>query len=338
MSTTPYVEEGFGILTDDQLYLDCILVKPAQTRDEDLKAIRVWVPKHPLTKSSVITCARQEVSSYGAKGKIAHLVFDLRGTGFSDGDPDDNNYQQDLYAVAAWAKERFGRINFGFLGTPTSAYGRVYVWPLRAGTVMETYYYPARHANQNPISILYLCSYGNFTITDDAICATLAENGYHVYGLDPLRYLLHASLQERLKPDDIWTDLHMLVDMLPSEAIVIGQPLSAGLALLWGAGSDRINGVIAIGKAQLGLKPKHIFHNANPYDFLLHRYTQKINPRPVAYIMLKDHPMGGEEDEFATLYQNTIDPRKVDRVEKISPDYLLGLLKWIEKNKPLSAL
>ena len=77
MSSLTYIEETFGILTDDELYLDCILVKQANVSDADLRVLRVWVPKYPLTKTSVLTCARQEVQSYGPDGTIAHLVFDL---------------------------------------------------------------------------------------------------------------------------------------------------------------------------------------------------------------------------------------------------------------------
>ena len=76
MSAHAYVEEQFGILTDDDLYLDCVLVRPAEMEDENLRVLRVWVPKYPLTKSSLITCARQEVQAFGRQNKLAHLVFD----------------------------------------------------------------------------------------------------------------------------------------------------------------------------------------------------------------------------------------------------------------------
>ncbi|MFQ5434305.1 MAG: hypothetical protein ACE5FD_05460, partial [Anaerolineae bacterium] len=128
LTITPhYAEESFGILTDDELYLDCILIRPVKLKDEELKVLRVWVPKYPLSKSSVITCARQEVKSYGPDSKIAHLVFDLRSTGDSDGMMGDDNFDLDLTAVADWADERFGKINFGFLGFPTIDGGKVNV-------------------------------------------------------------------------------------------------------------------------------------------------------------------------------------------------------------------
>ena len=333
-SQQAYVEEAFGILTDDQLYLDCILVKPAQATDEILKAIRVWVPKHPLTKSSVITCARREVEAYGPDGKIAHLVFDLRGTGNSDGHASDQNFHLDLHAISEWAKERFGRINFGFLGTPNSAGGRVYMWPLRAGTVLESYYYHPAGVRPNPPSILYMSTYGHFDTQDDAHCVALADAGYHVYGFDPLRYLLHASSDKRLTPKDLWADAALLMNMLPSPPIIIGNPLSAGLAMLWASKIKAIRGVIAIGQAKAGFKLKHIFNTSNPYTFLVTRYVPAIPPRPLALVLHTKHPLGGENDEMAALYQNSKDPRRVERTDNISADYLLKLCQWILNKAP----
>ena len=327
-----HIEEEFGVLTDDQLYLDCVLVKPLNLKDENLKTLRVWVPKHPLTKTSILTCARREVESYGPNGTIAHMVFDLRGTGYSDGDPEDTNFQMDLHAVASWAKERFGRINFGFLGTPDSEYGNVNLWPLGEGTVIETYHYHPPGNVINPRSILYLSTFGNFSTSDDAICASLADAGYAVFGLDPLRYLLHASATHLLTPENLWEDIQLLTQMLPSGPIIVGQPLAAGLAIMWTAGSSEARGTIAIGRAQIGLRPGHIFQNDNPYNFLLHRYTPKIAPRPIAYVMNKAHPMGGDEDELATLYQNSKDPRRVIQTDKLSVSQLRELIAWTESN------
>jgi hypothetical protein len=329
-STLAYTEEPFGILTDDNLYLDCVLVKPIGVKDEALRAIRVWVPKFPLTKSSVITCARQEVRSHGSKRKVAHLVFDLRGTGDSEGGMGDYDFKSDLHAVAEWAKERFGQINFGFLGTPGSENGRVHLWPLRVGSVMESYYYPATGSLMPP-TVLYLSTYGNFSRTDAATCAQLAKAGYHVYGLDPLRYLLHASANHRLSPDDLAADLQILIQMLPSKPIVVAQPLAAGLGLMWASRVNKVAGVIAIGRAQAGLSPSHIFHNSNPYTYLLHRYVPEISPRPMALVMLKGNALGGDEDEMATLMQSSKLPNRLEQVDRLSPKLLLELLTWAQR-------
>lgn len=332
-SSLPYAEEAFGILTDDDLYLDCVLVKPPEMTDEALQTLRVWVPKYPLTKTSVITCARRVVQSYGADHKTAHLVFDLRGTGDSDGVPGDMNFQMDLHAVAAWAKERFGRVNFGFFGTPTSEHGQVYMWPLRAGTVMESYFYRATSSHIVPVPVLYLSTYGNFTEADDTLCTQLAKAGYNVYGIDPLRYLLHASAQETLTPDNLWEDLRLLVQMVSTRPILVGQPVASGLAILWATRPKETSGVIAIGRAQVGFKPAHIFQNRNPYTFLLSRHTPNIAPRPFALVKQENHPLGGDDDELATLYKSSKKPHRLERTNEITAEFLIPLLQWVQKNQ-----
>jgi len=333
MNMPPYVEENFGILTDDDLYLDAILVKPANLTDEKLRVLRVWVPKFPLTKTSVITCARQEVKSYGPDGRIAHLVFDLRGTGESDGMLGRHNFKLDLGAVAAWAEERFGKINFGFLGTPNIRGGRVHVWPLRTGAVMETYYYQAVGTQELvPPTLLYLSTYGHFGQSDEKLCRQLAEKGYAVYGLDPLRYLLHASAQERLTPQLLWEDLRILIQMLPSAPILIGQPMSAGLAIMWGAGSEKIQSVIAVGRAQAGLQPAHIFANDNPYGFMLTRQVDKLAPRPFVMVHHNGHPLGGEEEELLALFKSSQEPHRFEVVNDVNAPFLSDMLDWVKAN------
>lgn len=332
MTSQPYIEETFGILTDDDLYLDCILVRPPNIPDESLQSLRVWVPKYPLTKTSVITCARQEVHYYGAQRKVAHLVFDLRGTGESEGVMGDESFDHDLHAVREWAKERLGKINIGFLGTPSSTYGRVNLWPLGPGSMMESYQYPAASSEISPPTLLYLSTYGSFGKTDDVVCTRLAQEGYEVFGLDPLRYLLHASSQNRLKPEDLWNDFKMLIQMLPSQPTIIGQPLAAGLALLWASGVHQNQGVIAIGRAQAGFTPAHIFHNNNPYTYLLGRHVKNIAPRPAALVMLTDHAMGGDEQEFTTMYQSLQEPRRLERMERLSFTALQDLLQWARQS------
>lgn len=330
-SEQPYIEEPFGILTDDDLYLDCILVRPPDVPDEAIQSLRVWVPKFPLTKTSVITCARQEVQAAGKQRKMAHLVFDLRGTGESEGVMGDENFDHDLHAIREWAQERFGSVNFGFLGTPFSAYGRVNLWPLRPGSIMESYYYPAFSSAIAVPTLLYLSTYGSFGKTDDTVCARLAQAGYEVFGADPLRYLLHASAQNRLKPEDLWEDLKMLIQMLPAPPIIIGQPMAAGLALLWASRVPQVKGVIALGRAQVGFAPSHIFHTNNPYTYLLSRYVKEIAPRPTALVMLTGHAMGGEEQEFATLYQSLQEPRRLEKLERLSLTALRELVEWVRE-------
>ncbi len=326
-----YVEENFGILTDDDLYLDAILVKPANLTDEKLRVLRVWVPKYPMTKSSVIACARQEVKSYGPDGRIAHLVFDLRGTGDSDGDLSVMNFKMDLHAVSEWAKERFGeKVNFGFLGTPTLKVGSVHVWPLRAGAVMETYHFPATSKDVIAPTVLYLSSYGHFGRSDEKMCYKLSQAGYTVFGLDPLRYLLQASTKTPLTPEMLFEDFNLLLQMLPNDPILIGNPLASGLAMVWTSGVNRIKGVIAIGRAQSGLKPAHIFNNANPYTFMLSKKVVDIAPRPLSLIRLQDHPMGGDDGTLKSLFVSSKEPHRYETAAALTPQLLVKHLKWIQ--------
>lgn len=325
-----YEEEHFGILTDDDLYLDCVLVKPRNAKDEDLKVIRAWVPCHPLTKTSVIVCARQEVLSYGPDGKIAHLVFDLRGTGESEGGPTDTDYDIDLKSVKAWADERFGdKISFGFLGTPYIANGRVSMLPIRPSVVMETYYYPPLTSNHT--RVLYLSSYGNFDRLDDARCAALAAAGYEVYGLDPMRYLLHASVSGLIKPEDLRQDLLEVIQLIEGDPYLIGMSLSAGLAVLWGGLVDKVKGVTAIGYIQNGFRPKHIFDLSQPLNYSVARYITRISPRPLALVYHEGHSLAGDKQELATLFKSAVEPRRLERATDITPKFLLDLLEWQQR-------
>jgi hypothetical protein len=323
-----YTEEPFGILTDDDLYLDCVLIRPRNTSDADLKVLRVWVPRYPLTKTSTIVCARQEVQSYGPNGTIAHLVFDLRGTGESEGAMLDKDFKTDLKSIKAWSDERFGTaINLGFLGSPELSQGaRVNMIPIRPGVVMETYYYPTAVPN-NP-TLLYLATYGNFDRTDDTLCQALSQAGYEVYGLDPLRYLLHASTSQRLTPKQLASDLATVCEIIDHPPTIIGEPISAGLALLWTALHDPIKGVIAIGRASPAFRAKHIFDLDQEQNFNLTRYSNRITPRPLTLIWQEGHPLGGDKTEMAALYQNAGEPRQLQRTSQLTPPFLLAQLQW----------
>ena len=326
-----YAKEAFGVLTDDDVYLDCVLFKPEKLGDEEVRALRVWVPRYPLTKSSVITCARREVEANGPDGTVAHLVFDLRGTGHSEGQAGDTNFEMDLQGIRLWAEERFGDINVGFMGNPLGS-EQVDVRPLRPGVVMETYHYrpEAAEAPEEKPPVVYLATYGNFDDGDDARCVALTEAGYEVFAMDPLRYLLHASALGRLKVNDLWRDLEALVEQIFGEPLLVGLPVSAGLALLWASGVEAVQGVSAIGRAQLAFRPSHVFDNDNPHKFFLGRYVHKIAPRPVSLVMQEGHPLGGDRDELAAIHQTCTGPRRLKTVQAISPEFLLGELTWLQ--------
>jgi hypothetical protein len=323
-----YVEETFGILTDDDIYLDCVLVKPARAEDGDLKAVRAWIPRYPLTKSSVITCARQEVTALGPDGNVAHLVFDLRGTGQSEGQRDEQNFDLDLQGIRLWAKERFGNISFGFLGTPAGS-EQVQQIPIRPGVVFETYHYQPVAGTPHRGLVVYLSTYGNFSRADDARAIALAEAGYEVYGLEPLRYLLHASVQGRLSPNDLWQDFQTFCGQLSAQPFLIGMPVSAGLALLWAAGVNEVRGVLAIGHAQAAFKPYHIFFTKNPHTFFLSRYVHKIAPRPMTLVLVDGHVLGGDREELGALHETSIGPREMQTVRAVTPALLLNRLQWL---------
>jgi hypothetical protein len=324
-----YEKEVFGILTDDDLYLDCILFKPADVEDGQLQRLRVWVPRYPLTKASVVTCARQEVSALGSTGRVGHLVFDLRGTGDSEGQAGDLNFEADMKAIRQWASERFGQIKVGFMGTP---HGReqVDVRPLRPGVVMETYHYPSSAVSQKR-PLVYLATYGNFSGRDEKTCLALAKAGYPVTALDPLRYLLHAAAQERIEVPRLWQDLETFCAQLPQAPLLLGRPVAAGLALIWASGVEAVSGVLAIGRAQMAFKPRHIFANDNPHTFFLSRYVHKIAPRPVAFVLETERPLGGDREEISALLQTCDEPRRVEEVERTTLDLILELMEWLQE-------
>ena len=321
-----YTEEHFGILTDDELYLDCVLVKPRNVEDEDLKLVRVWVPRYPLNKTSTIVCARQEVNSYGPDGKIAHLVFDLRNTGESD-PTEQMDFEIDLRSIKAWADERFGsEINFGFLGSPTLANGRVTMLPIGPGVVMETYYYPSTNSNNE--TVIYLSSYGDFGVLDDARCATLAMQGYEVYGLDPMRYLLHGSVNGLIKPEDLRQDLEEVCNLINANPYMIAMPIAAGLGMVWTGLVQRVKGLVSVGLATPSFKAKHIFNLSNPRLFALPRYVSQISPRPLTLVWHEGSSIGGDKREFAVFFKSSSEPRRVERTNDVSPQFLMNMLEW----------
>jgi hypothetical protein len=323
-----YREEAFGILTDDDLYLDCILIKSLDLVDEETRAVRVWVPRYPYTKTTTIACARQEVASYGRAGKIAHLVFDLRGTGDSEGGPGDRKFDLDLQAIRAWAEERFGDIPVSFLGVPADQ-AVVRLFPIREGVVMETYSYgPGEESGRTPL--IYLSSYSNFDRIDNARCLALARAGHQVCALDPLRYLLHASVRQRLSPTELWQDFRSLCQTLPAAPIVIGMPMAAGLALFGAAGVQEIKGVIAIGQAQIGLNASHIFDKTSGYNFFLSRHVYNIAPRPVVFVNFEKHPLGNAGDEQDVLFELCSEPKQMANSHEMSPAFLLSQIAWID--------
>ncbi|MFZ0546825.1 MAG: hypothetical protein WAM60_15370 [Candidatus Promineifilaceae bacterium] len=336
---TLYEEEAFGVLSSDDIYLDCILVKPKGLEDDQLEVLYVWVPRYPLTKTTLINCARQDIQAEWRQGKAAHLVFDLRGTGDSDGSIGDRNFNRDIQGIQIWADERFGEITIALLGQP-DGHGNAAILPIRSGVILEYYHYAVETEDneENPPShppLLYISTPGNFGLVDDELCHRLALAGFEVYGMDPLRYLLHASHINRLKAADQWADLLVFCEIMPEPPIIIGQPLGAGLALLWACGLNGIQGVISIGKAQDVFDPWHIFENDNPHNYFINRHLYRLESRPVVYVMIEGNDLGGEAREIAALYATTGHPRLAEKTKEVSPRFLLKMLAWIENEKVL---
>ncbi len=325
-----YEEEAFGVLSSDEIYLDCLLIKPKGLKDADVESLYIWVPRYPLTKTSLINCARQDINVEWRQGKAAHLVFDLRGTGDSDGSRGDKNFKRDIEGLQIWAAERFGDVEIIGLGQP-DGHGNAAILPIRPGVILEYYHYSAKNNDEGAKPpLIYLSTPGSFSLVDDEICLRLARAGHEVFALDPLRYLLHASSKKRLTLADQWADIEIFCNLLPEPAIIIGQPHGSGLAMLWACELEKIKGVISIGAAQDVFDAWHIFNNDNPHSYFISRYLYRITPRPIVFVVLDGHPMGGEAKEIAAYYATVGHPRLAEKTKEVSPRFLLKLLAWME--------
>jgi len=195
--------------------------------------------------------------------------------------------------------------------------------------IMETYHYHAP-AGSAATPLIYLATYGNFSADDEATCQALAAAGYDVLAMDPLRYLLHASARGRVTIPELWQDLQAFCSRLPAAPLLLGRPVSAGLALLWASGVEEVCGVLALGQTQRAFQPHHIFANDNPHTFFLARYVHKIAPRPAAFVLESEHPLGGNRDELSALHETCTGPRRLQEVDRASTEHLLELLSWLQ--------
>jgi hypothetical protein len=200
---------------------------------------------------------------------------------------------------------------------------------------MEMYHFRAKDTAESP-PLFYFSTFGAFSARDEATCHVLARSGYDVMAMDPLRYLLHASAQGRLSARDLWDDAQNICDQIQARPLILGQPVGAGLALLWASGVESFRGVLALGLAQRAFRPSHIFANDNPHTFFLARQVHKITPRPVAYVRESAHPLGGSRDELAALHQTSGTPRRLEEVERATDALLLDLLDWL-KNRAIDS-
>ena len=216
--------------------------------------------------SSVLPAARREVMGAGSASTTANLVFDLRGTGESEGVPDAEGFAIDVHSAQEWAKERFGEdVRFRSLGFPELGHADHLVnLPLRPGVIAELYCYNPPKTPQG--CVLYFSRYSDFSRQDDEICSALAAGGYTVYGGDLMRYLLLAA---PLTLDALLKDNQTLSTRLSQPLYVVARSHAAGPALLVAGHTPAISGVIVTGPAQEGMTNSFLFDRSNPSQWLL---------------------------------------------------------------------
>lgn len=325
-------EEHFGILTDDALALEATLVRAAGCSDEEVRSVRVWLPKYPLTRSSVLPAARAEARALGAESRAIYLTFDLRGSGESDGEPSDEGFEIDIHSAHEWAKERFGpEVAFQVCGFPDlGAANRLVALPLRPGVLVELYrYHPDDVETQ--AHVIYLSRYGHFGREDDALCRSVADAGYVVYGGDLLRYLLLAG---PLTTETFAQDAAGLAVQLGRPLYLVARALAAGPALLMASTVPAVNGVVVTGEAQEGLAAAHLFSQENPARLMLLRQVKKLAPRPAVFFWDVAEAGGAAPDDLKALSDVTQRPRLWGMIPKIDAPILLKALGWLGENRP----
>lgn len=322
-------EEHFGILTDDELALDATLVRPAGLVDSDVLTVQVWVPKHPLTRNSVLPAARRCALVVDEYPWTVNLTFDLRGTGQSDGMPSPEGFAIDLHSIDEWARERFGpKINIQHFGFPEmGGANRLITMPLRAGVMMEMYrYHPSD--GEGKASVLYFSHYNDFSRDDDAICREMADKGFIVYGVDLMRYLLLAG---SIEVDALWEDSAILASQLDPPLYVIGRAFAAGPALLMAAGTQAVRGVILTGPAQEGLAAKHLFSPQDASRLALTQQVQKFSPRPAIFLWNQAESDKLDPASLKAVHDAADDPRLWAVVKDVDTAILLNALGWLAK-------
>jgi hypothetical protein len=325
-------EEHFGILTDDDLALEATLVRPGMLTDDRVQTVQVWVPKFPLTRSSVLPAARAEIEAVGSGSRMVNLTFDLRGSGESDGTPSDEGFEIDLHSAHEWAKERFGPdVVFRTLGFPDlGGADRLLAYPLRPGVVAELYRYNPDEESKG--RVLYFSSYGDFDRADDALCRALARADYTVYGGDLLRYLFMAG---PLTPEELRSDGVALGTLVGEPFYLIARAFAAGPALAIAAGNPAVGGVIVTGPAQEGLNAPHLFSQDDPAKLDLSLLIKNLSPRPAVYLWNRAEVGRVTADGLQRIHMQTGKPSLWGAVREINASILLHALDWVQKNQQM---
>ncbi|MBN1317700.1 MAG: hypothetical protein JXA42_19610 [Anaerolineales bacterium] len=322
-------EEYFGILTDDGLALDATLLGQAGISDKEVKTIKVWVPKYPLTRSSVITAARRALNIWDKRG-IVSLVYDHRGTGESEGLPDVDGLKIDLNSILEWAKERFGSsIKVEYLGFPEmGAAAGLLTLPIRPGVIAEFYRYDPPGKRKGVV--LYFSQYFMFDRDDDKLAMELATGGFTVYGGDLMRYLLLAA---PLDPDVMAKDTSTMIEPLGKPLYIIARAMAAGPALMMATLVPKVDGVIVTGPAQEGFSSGYIFNRYNPANFLISRAIKNLAPRPAVFLWNRSEAGEHSPDDLKNIHDQMEKPRLWGIIPKVSGSVMLNALNWLVQNK-----
>lgn len=322
-------EEHFGILTDDNLALEASLVRPMGLDDRDVSTVQLWVPKYPLTRSSLLTAARYETVAIGHRNQTVNLTLDLRGSGESDGIPSDEGFEIDLRSAHEWAKERFGpEVTFRVLGFPDLGQAdRLLALPLRPGVLAEFYRYETDEVSRG--RVLYLSQYRHFSREDDALCRSLADADFTVFGGDLMRYLLPAA---PLTLDSMWKDGNAMVTQIGRPLYIIARSPAAGPALALATGVDGIGGVVVTGPAQAGLDLPHLFTAARPGELDLIQLVDKARPRPVVFLWNRAEAGDASPQQLRQVYERTKKPTLWGVIRELESSILLNALGWLIEN------
>ncbi len=325
-----YLEEHFGILTDDGLALESTLVRPVRLDDKDVRSVQVWVPKYPLTRSSMLPVARREIVALGPGAATVNLTFDLRGSGESDGVPSREGFEVDLHAAHEWAKERFGpKVAFRPLGFPDLGEAEnLLALPIRPGVLTELYSYAPD--DPNDVSVLYYSTYARFERKDDALCRAMADRGYKVYGADMLRYLLAAA---PLTLEDLWKDGTVLLSRLGRPLFMIARAYAAGPAFMMALGAPEVAGVMVTGPSQEGFTPLGLFSGENPNRLVLTRHARKFAPRPLLFLWNRAEAGKLDPESLRQVYAAAGKPRLWGVIPDLDSATLLNGLEWLRSNQ-----
>ena len=322
-------EETFGILTDDNLALEATLVSPAGLADEAVRAVQLWVPKYPLTRSSLLPAARVSTMAAGADRGMVNLTYDPRGAGESDGVPSKDGFEIDVNSIHEWAMERFGSgvelevFGFADLGQAD----RLITMPLREGVFLELYRYSPKADERG--SVLYFSRYTHFGREDDALCRAMADEGYLVYGGDLMRYLLLAGPE--LAVETLLEDIGAMIRHMGRPLWVVGRAFAAGPTLLLAAANQAVDGVIVTGPAQEGLNLAHLFSRARPSQLALLRHAREYSPRPAVF-MWNLAAAGQLDPRGLKAFHDALDgPRLWALVPRVDRALLLNALGWLEE-------